>query len=806
MRVQSKTVILASLLTLILFVPATTKVAATNQTTELTMCSAARFAGQHSNAPSIHNPNAATHRAVASGNWSDPATWASGNIPSDNATVAIPVGIIVTVDTQLTPKLKSIAIDGTLRFATEVNTELWVDTITSSVSGTLEVGTPANPIAADVTARVVFADLGPIDQTVDPGQLGRGAILAGKTVMFGAAKTHRATVAVFPRVDDTTLQLSSAPSGWRIGDEIIITGSQGSTSEEVRNATAINGTTITLNQPLALDHVPPKADLNLWVANTTRNIQFESENKDDILRRGHLMFMHTLDVNINHAGFYELGRTDKRIPLDDWEYEIDEEHVGNQGPSPIVFTPIAGPSTNIRGRYALHVHRGSNDPSSTPAVYRGSVVVDTPGWAFVNHSSHVNMIDNVSYLAQGSGFYTEAGDEVGSMVGNIAIRTVNDTFTLDDEGAIDPDLGLDRGDFGRDGDGFWLSGNRVSVIDNVSAGASAHGIIFWVDGLIEHDIGRVTIPVSQLPNGHLIPNRDTVPVWWAPLAEVRNNESYGATVGFRSRYIHSQGYMGEAARYGSSWHEAPPQAYIDTLTPIFDGITVWDSRDGVLLNYNERISTRNLRLIGTGAPFQHNLGRTAAVGVGLDLNNEETLGPGFVENAIIEGYEMGFIAPRQGTWRLNNLTLSSVTDILIHEPRQIPRTMPMTNITFGSLEGTAVAGQESNRRHIVMDPGFDDASHDPNYLVFNDTITLDGREIYYNEQRADFVPYPVEGEIEEVTAGYIGKTNQQLFDEFGLAFGGEVLPASSVVDARIVNGRLAAGANVNIYLPMIANQ
>ncbi|MEM7116777.1 MAG: G8 domain-containing protein [Chloroflexota bacterium] len=804
MNPRLKYLLFGSLLFLLAAVPLARSLAATgSQSPHAASHAAGHGVGSahtmHMSNMNILDMGPATHTAIASGNWSDASTW-GGNLPTANALIAIPAGVVVTVDSQLSPRFKSITLDGTLRFAHDVNTELWVDTLIGNMGSTLEVGTAVNPIDPNVTARIIFADLGPIDKSVDPNQLSRGAVLAGKTVMFGAVKTHRTTVATFPRAGESTLTLSSPPSGWCVGDEIVITGSQGPTSDEVRTITAVNGATITLNQPLSLDHVPPKADLNLWVANTTRNIRFESENSATVLRRGHIMFSHTHDVNIHNAGFYGLGRTDKREELDDWEYEFPDVP-GNDNPAPIVFTPIPGPANNIRGRYALHVHRAGTDANSSPAVFQGSVVVDSPGWGFVNHSSNVDMINNVSYNIQGAGFYTEAGDEIGSMVGNIAIRTVNDYFTLDDAGAIDPDLGLHRGDFGNDGDGFWLSGTRVSVIDNVASGASAHGIIFWTDGLIEPDTGRATVKVSDLPNGHLIPTRTTVPVWWAPLAEVRNNETSNATVGFRSRYIHSILYLGEEA--GSPFHQAPPQAYLDTLNPVIDGITVWGSRDGVLLNYNERLNLRNVRAIGVGAPFVHNLGHTAALGVGVDFNNEVTNGPGSIENLTIEGYEMGFLMPRHGEWRVNNLLLKNVTDMMFHEMIAEPRTMPMTNVVFGSLDGTAVSGRESARRNIVLDMYFDNFSHDPNFLVYPDTITLDGREIYFDQQRADFIPYGDEFDTEIIdfspipfNRDYLGKTNQYLMDNYNVSFGGELLPADAVNDTRIINGQISPNVSV----------
>jgi hypothetical protein len=77
----------------------------------------------------------------------------------------------------------------------------------------VEIGTPARPVQADVTATVVFADLGPIDLTVDPGQLGRGVIFHGTTRIHGAEKTPFTTLASPPRAGDTVLALAAAPAG-----------------------------------------------------------------------------------------------------------------------------------------------------------------------------------------------------------------------------------------------------------------------------------------------------------------------------------------------------------------------------------------------------------------------------------------------------------------------------------------------------------------------------------------------------------------------------------------------------------------
>ncbi|MEM7195664.1 MAG: G8 domain-containing protein [Pseudomonadota bacterium] len=617
--------------------------------------------------PAFAATNLVTHTATQSGSWSDPATW-GGSAPGTNSAVLIPAGVEVTLARELNARLSLVRIDGTLRFDHAQDTLLQVDTIYSSCSGALQIGTPGQPIRADVTARVIFIDNGPV---ADANRLGRGAILAGSTSIVGSPKTHRAVISPQARQGDSTLTLRTVPVGWEIGDQLVITGTQRNnpSSDEIRTIAAMSNNLVYLNAPLNLDHTAPRQNLNVYVANVTRNIEFRSENTA-VQRRGHMMFMNA-DVNIRNARFTELGRTDKTRPLNDLRFDFtDPESSGDDAPEAATVVALGG--SNVRGRYSIHFHQIGTQPGSPAALVQGSVVFNGPGWGFVNHSSHVNFIDNVSYGLQGAGFYTEAGDEIGSMRGNIAIRSVNSSFTLDDQGAIDPDLRADHMDYGHDGDGFWLTGPGVSMINNVSAGASAHGIIYWVDGIMEptpNPTTRVTIPVAHLPNGHLIPNRQSVPVWWAPLAENRGNESYGATVGYRMRYLHAKNYLGRDEE--SDFHRSPPQAYIDTLSPSVNNLTVWGSRDGVLLNYNERLSLLGATIVGFGrgiSVFSFNEG-TAKSGLGLDISNDATHGPATIANVSVEGFGVGVALPVNSRWTINDLQArNNGSDLLFLEP------------------------------------------------------------------------------------------------------------------------------------------
>ncbi|MEM7360661.1 MAG: G8 domain-containing protein [Pseudomonadota bacterium] len=637
-----------------------------------------------STVPTFAAANLTTHTATQSGPWSNPATW-GGTLPAANAAVLIPASIEVTLDSELNTRLNLVRIDGTLKFDETRNTLLRVETIFSSCSGTLQIGTQAQPIRPNVTARVIFIDNGPV---TDSSRLSRGAILAGSTSIVGSAKTHRAVMTPQARQGDATIRLSAAPIGWEIGDQLVITGTQinNPTSDEIRTIAAISNNVVSLNASLNLDHTAPRPGLNVYVANVTRNIEFRSENTA-IQHRGHIMFM-SANVNIQNARFTELGRTDKTRPLNDVRFDFtDPESNGDDAPEAATVVALGG--SNVRGRYAIHFHQIGTQPGSQAALVQGAVVFNGPGWGFVNHSSHVNFINNVSYGLQGAGFYTEAGDEIGSMEGNIAIRSVNSSFNLDDQGAIDPDLRADHMDYGHDGDGFWLTGPRVSMINNVSAGASAHGIIYWTDGIMEptpSPTTRATIPVAHLPNGHLIPNRQSVPVWWAPLAENRGNESYGATVGYRMRYLHAKNYLGRDEQ--SDFHRSPPQAYINTLRPSVNDLTVWGSRDGVLLNYNERLSLIGARIVGFGrgiSVFSFNEG-TAKSGVGLDLSNDSTHGPANVMNVSVEGFGVGVALPVNSRWEIDNLRAqSNSTDLLFIEPENANTQIIFSRLNYGSF-------------------------------------------------------------------------------------------------------------------------
>jgi hypothetical protein len=168
----------------------------------------------------------ATHIAEVSGDWSDACVWRGGELPGSGAHVLIPEGITVRVDGIVNENISTVGIYGQLSFDHAKDTELRVNTLVSAITGTLEISTEAVPISDAVTARIRFTADTVFDESEDPMQLGRGAVLMGRTTMHGAAKTHRSVLATHPRAGDAQIELAVAPSHWNVGDAIVIAGTE----------------------------------------------------------------------------------------------------------------------------------------------------------------------------------------------------------------------------------------------------------------------------------------------------------------------------------------------------------------------------------------------------------------------------------------------------------------------------------------------------------------------------------------------------------------------------------------------------
>lgn len=464
------------------------------------------------------------------GAWSDAATWSNGRVPAAGDGVLINAGNIVVYDVTYdvahdadsVDSLKCVDIAGTLRFRTDKNTHLKAGTIVVLEGATLEIGTEAHPISANVEAEVVIANQ-KLNTSSDPGQFGTGLIGLGTVRIHGAVKQPTfIRLAAEPHAGDSKLTLETNVSGWTAGDKLVLPDTrQLRENERAENYAPqweelkiadISGKTITLAAPLAFDHRgahTPEGALEFLphVGNVSRNVVFRSENPEGT--RGHAMFVQHPDVDIRYALFKDMGRT-RNGPLDstEWDGSGKVTHIG----------------TNQIGRYPIHFHH-SFGPASTPKngyqyTLIGNAVDSATKWGITIHNTHYGLVrDNVVYDSHGAAIAAEDGTEsFNEFIHNFAIRS-------EGSGEFAPRSGYSGAsrDPGGEGAGFWLRGPNNILRDNVAANVDVYGY-----GLAAGALGTIRIPKFKGADTSKADESLEVDTSGAPVLAFDGNEAYGA--------------------------------------------------------------------------------------------------------------------------------------------------------------------------------------------------------------------------------------------------------------------------------------
>ncbi|MEX1997856.1 MAG: G8 domain-containing protein, partial [Candidatus Andersenbacteria bacterium] len=723
----------------------------------------------HVKAPSDTIPRfcaSPTISSVKNGAWSDPTTWSLNRLPTTGDKVGIGAGTSVTYDVESEAALDCIEVNGTLAFSTTKNTRLTVaDLMIMPAPGTLTIGTAQNPIPAAVKAEIVFPDA-PLktgvvgNPGIDPKQYGNGLIAFGNVTMHGAVKNPTfVRLGQEPKAGQTTFTLHQAPTGWRVGDEVVLPDTRtvgqsdgGMDQDERFIITAINGTQLTMTSPLKYDHLCARdgdgttittlvngEKLCPHLGNVTRNIILRSANPAGV--RGHTIYLHRANLDVRYVQFKDLGRT-RAFALDNATFDAQGQ--------------LTKVGTNQIGRYAFHMHHLWGPRNSSNTGYQGKVIGNAidgaTKWNMTVHNTHYILIqDNVVHDGEGAGIAAEDGREsYNEFIHNFSLN-----FSGGEKTRVN---GLD----GIDGDPFWMAGTNNTFRDNVAASGArldpqkrftAHGYAAW--GKASLTWPNFTYPKIRGAN-MANPTETTQVSFWTdgtPFVEFKGNELYGR---------------------------------------IQTGITITDTGPHAIQELRAwRVNNSVARIYDTQALIDGFIVRES--GTGLEMATSAR--PSIVRHADIQNTKVG-IAEFNASLVVEDSNLRNSTNVFIAPPstpsvQVVAQHMILRRTTFA-------APSNSSRPYIAIDANFNGHPFNPTITTFPavlraNTIFIDDYnkepgqdfQVYFKEQHPNF-KLPAH-ENKQICADQ-DFTNQQCWDKYGAAVFGAVASCTDETSHPEING------------------
>ncbi len=706
-----------------------------------------------------------TNTSVQSGNWSDPQTWSGGQVPGEGSIVQVVSGTTVVYDAVSDANIKALGVNpgGKLEFATDRDTRLTLTTMIVFEGGTFQIGTQSNPLPAIYTAEIVIADV-PLDLVNDPGQYSNGLLFFGKVDIFGNALDRTwQRLLNNPHAGDTQLVFfGQAPEGWKAGDTIILPDTRqvpGTFADDVANGVSspfdpqweevviasIDGGTVNLTAPLQYEHVGARdgdgvPEILPHAAVLDRNVVIRSENPDGT--RGHVLSALRAEVDIRYARFKDLGRTDAFVPLDStvFDEQGNAVHVG----------------TNQIARYSLHAHRLIG-PVDTPASgyqfqFIGNTIDGGRKWGVTIHGSSFGLIkDNVAYDIDGAAFATEDGSETGNdFIRNFAMRIIGT--------GIDGESGIEEGDFGRGGVGFWARRAGNNYRDNVATNALFSG--FVIAGKLLESVVIPTGPGADLTQpGEGIEIANTTP------GEFLRNNVYGRT------------------KFGI-WIAWPTAYRLADMNQVFEikNSVLWNTTSSAIsLDFTNNVLISGVRILGDINVLQQNNPNRSARGIMLSDHTNLNL---VIQNSRIEGMKFGIFTPPLDNGGVPGGTMTVVRDTRLQNyvnvrvesaKNTIGKGLLLENVEWDSLAIAPLSDLAPTNVDMFYTP-YSGRLLAPDFvrvLDANGDPEADYR-LYYTAQRPDFiVPVSSPG---VGGAPVPGLTNTELWDQFGQAIGGAVAP------------------------------
>jgi hypothetical protein len=437
-----------------------------------------------------------THWPIADGDWSNPNIWYDGRVPASGARTLIPNGRTVRYDVNAPhTRLDWIRVDGTLNWATDIDTQMLVETIIGTRGSTITVGTgPTDRVQDGVEAIVKWSardyrsgDFIPYDIALarDPELWGRGIVSQGTFRVWGKEKFHGCLATASVDAGATSLTLEKDPTGWVVGDRIVISGmrlylgdnpgDRFKHEDEERVISAIDDRTIHWLIPLIYDHddqseliasLKDKSIRPIIQLIEGRNVTFQSEytGLDKPWLRGHAASVHSMcTVDLWGAQFLDMGRSDKTRPVGKKVTGDQFQFHDNTARQEVPFDA----QSDIQGRYAFHLHHVGFDHTGARPVVAECYFARTPGWVLVHHACDADIFRNSVREFASGGIVGEQGNELGAWVGNIVSFS---TMTNPDghlTGSAKPNSQEAAGDTFRIGQLYGYRGRAIRSIGNM---------------------------------------------------------------------------------------------------------------------------------------------------------------------------------------------------------------------------------------------------------------------------------------------------------------------------------------------------
>lgn len=457
-------------------------------------------------------------RSARNGNWSNPMTWQGGVVPSSGSTVQIHHD--VTVDSTGTCTHCVVEDIGTLRFADGFTFSCG----TLSIAGRVVMGTQPSRIGGTYTIRNIAKDA-----TNDPDDVWVGIInfTRSKWTSWGTSQTVTHVRMEDADATDTTITLTSTPTGWRIGDRLYIPGMRrtdvatviiaGEMHQEYRTIANIVGNVITLDSALTYDHHGQSSPDALYtfqpvIQNLSRSIVIKSESATG--NRGYWYNFQRADVGAWYTEFANMSRT---VFVND--VDVMTATLGRHCCTFYDYNGPEGGSTQVAGKSAS-IHGNSFWADPTTDQYWGPTF-------FSSHFVHFHRNDINGFYGTGPCFFE--GPESYNEVRENRSMNIKGTGSRETFSYTDTNLR------GQAGDGFFFRGVNNYVLDNVAANCYGIGNFYTYGYIIHQEFLYINeVDTSLIPSSPAAVGEEPatpVRLWDLPVLQWENNEAFSCQNG-----------------------------------------------------------------------------------------------------------------------------------------------------------------------------------------------------------------------------------------------------------------------------------